>query len=132
MVQPNLTRSPYEQRPAGRLGEWLVASALLILTLPLIVVVAVAIKCESAEPILVRQSRIGAGGQYYVAVKFRTTRVAGQISGNGGQTGVARHMTRLGWFLRQTRIENLPQLVNVFRGEMSCVNPRFGYPFFLD
>jgi lipopolysaccharide/colanic/teichoic acid biosynthesis glycosyltransferase len=132
MVQPNLTRSPYEQRPAGRLGEWLVASVLLILTLPLIVIVAVAIKCESAEPIFVRQSRLGAAGEYYVAVKFRTTREGGQTPENGGQAGLARYMTRLGWFLRQTRIENLPQLVNVFRGEMSCINPRFGCPFFLD
>ena len=128
MAQPNLTRTPYRQSPTGRLGELLVASALLALTLPLMAIVAIAIKCDSPGPILVRQRKITPAGDHFIAVKFRTT-----VYGSGPLPNEeARYTTRVGWFLKLTRIENLPQLTNVLRGEMSCINPGFGCPFFLD
>jgi lipopolysaccharide/colanic/teichoic acid biosynthesis glycosyltransferase len=91
----------------------MVASALLVLTLPLMILVAVAIRCDGHGPILVHRRRFAAERQY-IALKFRSS------------------ATPVGRFLRYTQIENLPQLVNVFRGEMSCINPRPRCPFFLD
>jgi lipopolysaccharide/colanic/teichoic acid biosynthesis glycosyltransferase len=131
MVYPNLTRIPYRQRRSGRVGEFVVATALLAFTLPLTVIVAIAIKFESRGPIFIQQRRIGAAGEHYVALKFRTT-VDKSAKLPRDSVAMARHMTRVGRFLRYTRIENLPQLVNVLRGEMSCINPRFERPFFLD
>ena len=86
---------------------------LLVLALPLMVVVAIAIKCDGPGPIFVHRQRFAAGRQY-IALKFRSP------------------PTRVGRFLRYTHIENLPQLVNVLRGDMSCIHPRPECPFFLD
>jgi lipopolysaccharide/colanic/teichoic acid biosynthesis glycosyltransferase len=118
MTQTNLTPGPYQQRRAGkRWDELLVALALSILTLPLIALLALAIKCESPGPVISKCSRVGTG-QLLSIYKFRC--------------GVAGDLTRVGRFLRYTRIENLPQLVNVLRGEMSCISSRSERPFFLD
>jgi lipopolysaccharide/colanic/teichoic acid biosynthesis glycosyltransferase len=118
MRQMNLTPTPYQQRRAGkRWEERLVALALCVLTLPLIALVALAIKCESPGPVISRCRRVGAGGQRLSTYKFRC--------------GVAADLTRVGRFLRYTRIENLPQLINVLRGEMSIIS-RSERPFFLD
>jgi polysaccharide biosynthesis protein PslA len=102
-------------------GDWIAAFALLILTLPLMMLVAVAIKCDSKGPIFVRRKRVAAGRQY-IAFKFRCTPHDNEFGSP----------TRVGRFLRSTDVEDLPQLYNVFRGEMSCLNPRPGLPFFLD
>ena len=93
-----------------------------MLTLPLMVLVAIAIRREGPGPILAHRISFAAGRQY-IALKFRSTPRDNQFG---------RPTTPVGRFLRYTRIENLPQLVNVFRGEMSCVHPRPGCPFFLD
>jgi lipopolysaccharide/colanic/teichoic acid biosynthesis glycosyltransferase len=110
------------ERPTERLADWVVASALLVFALPLMVLVAIAIKCDSPGPILVHP-RCFAAGRQYIALKFRST---------PRDNPSGRPTTPVGRFLRYTRIENLPQLVNVFRGEMSCVSPRPRCPFFLD
>ena len=102
---------------APEFGECVGACALLILILPLTILVAVAIKCDSKGPILVPTKR-AANGRHFTAYKFRCTLHDGSP-------------TRLAPFLRFTGIEELPQLYNVFRGEMSCLNPRPEAPFFL-
>jgi lipopolysaccharide/colanic/teichoic acid biosynthesis glycosyltransferase len=98
-----------------------VAIALLVFTIPLIIFVAVAIKCDTRGPIFVRRKRIVVG-RPYAAFRFRST----------PEDDAFGHPTRIGRFLQYTQIENLPQLVNVLRGEMSCLNPRAECPFFLD
>jgi len=108
-------------RPTERIANWVVASALLVLTIPLIILVAIAIKCDSDGPIFVQRRRVARGRQY-VAFKFRTT----LYGSRGGRP------TRVGRFIRHMHLEDLPQLINVFRGEMSCINPRPDRPFFLD
>jgi lipopolysaccharide/colanic/teichoic acid biosynthesis glycosyltransferase len=106
---------------AERVADCIAAVALLVFVIPLMVLVALAIKCDSQGPIFVRRKRVAAG-RPYIALRFRST-----PDGHG-----FGHPTRVGWFLQYTQIENLPQLVNVLRGEMSCTKSRPGCPFFLD
>jgi lipopolysaccharide/colanic/teichoic acid biosynthesis glycosyltransferase len=97
------------------------ASAFLVLTLPLLVLTAIVIKCECSGPVFVRRRRVGSG-QQYTSLKFRTT-------WDGDPFG---RLTRVGRFLRSTHIENVPEIVNVFRGTMTCIRPRSDRPFFLN
>lgn len=88
-----------------------IAMMLLGITLPLVLSVAVAIRWEGAGPVFERQERIGLGGRPFQMLKFRTTMYDPKYR--------TRHVTRVGQFLRYTRIEDLPQLFNVLRGEMT-------------
>jgi lipopolysaccharide/colanic/teichoic acid biosynthesis glycosyltransferase len=91
----------------------LIAALLLMLTLPLMLFVALAIKWESQGPVLDRHPRRGRDGRRFDMLSFRTSEY------QQARVGRARKLTRVGGFLRYTRIETLPQLVNVLRGEMS-------------
>ena len=96
-----------------RSGDRFIACVLLALTLPLMLITAVAIRLESAGPVLERRTRIGAGGRQFQMLSFRTT------AQRAGQIRPVWQATQLGHFLRSTRIDALPQLINVLRGEMS-------------
>jgi lipopolysaccharide/colanic/teichoic acid biosynthesis glycosyltransferase len=96
--------------------------------------IALAIRLTSPGPALFGQDRVGRRGRVFKLYKFRTMRVDAEAetgpvwaSGDGDQ-----RVTRLGRFLRKTRIDELPQLVNVFRGEMSFVGPRPERPHFVN
>ena len=108
-----------------RSGDCLIACVLLALTLPLMLITAVAIRLESAGPVLERRTRIGAGGRQFQMLSFRTTaQRAGQIPpvwqpALRDKVVPLLSATRLGHFLRSTRIDALPQLINVLQGEMS-------------
>jgi len=111
-----------------RTGDFLIACALLAVTLPLLICVALAIRCESRGPVLDRETCQGYDGRRFQMLKFRTV----VFDPEGAQPRWARRMTRMGSFLRHTRIESLPQLVNVLRGEMSFVNRDRRSPSFLE
>ena len=115
-----------------RTVDFTVAIGLLILTLPLFVAIALAIRVTSGGPVFYRQERVGIGGKTLFIIKFRTMRV------NAEQDGIARfastnddRVTRIGRFLRKTRIDELPQLLNVLVGDMSIVGPRPERPAFV-
>ncbi len=110
------------------------ASALLLVTAPLWIAAAIAIKLESRGPVLFRQSRIGRGGRPFHVVKFRTM-VADAEARRSELLEHSRQsewldlehdprITRVGRFLRMTSMDELPQLSNVLRGDMSLVGPR--------
>jgi lipopolysaccharide/colanic/teichoic acid biosynthesis glycosyltransferase len=103
-----------------------VATALLglVLLAPLLVIVAVWIKLDSPGPVLFRQERIGRGGAPFRIHKFRTMRVAAEGTGPALTVGADPRITRAGAFLRRTKIDELPQLIDVLRGDMSIVGPR--------
>jgi exopolysaccharide biosynthesis polyprenyl glycosylphosphotransferase len=107
----------------------------LLIGLALIVVypfVAAAIRLDSPGPIFYRQKRRGKGGEIFEIVKFRTMRMDAETSGpQFAQRGDDR-VTRVGRFLRRTRIDELPQCVNLLRGEMSLIGPRPERPEFVD
>ena len=106
---------------------------LLITTLPLIVLVATLLGMESGAPIIYRQERVGLGGRTFQLLKFRSMRPDAEADGKPrwAKEGDPR-ITKLGALLRRTRADELPQLLNVLRGEMSLVGPRPERPVFVE
>jgi lipopolysaccharide/colanic/teichoic acid biosynthesis glycosyltransferase len=101
------------------------AAAGLVLTSPLLAASALAIKLEDGGPILYRQTRVGRDGVDFELLKLRTMVVGAETKGAGFAVdrGDSR-ITRIGRLLRRTSIDELPQLWNVLRGEMSVIGPR--------
>ena len=103
----------------------IVASGLGLLCLsPLLLIVAIWIKLDSPGPVFFRQLRVGRYNKDFRIFKFRSMRVG---SDKGSQITVGGHdsrITRSGYFIRKTKIDELPQLINVFIGDMSLVGPR--------
>lgn len=100
------------------------AAGLLVLALPMLIV-AVLIKLDSNGPVLFRQKRLGLNGQVFDMYKFRSMIVDAEHTGSGVYSGKGdARVTKLGRILRATSIDELPQLVNILRGEMSFVGPR--------
>jgi exopolysaccharide biosynthesis polyprenyl glycosylphosphotransferase len=103
----------------------LVLTLLLVIALaPLFVVVAILVKSTSQGPVLFCQDRVGLGGTTFTIYKFRSMRTESQKKSQKFASLNDARVTRLGRFLRKTRIDELPQLFNVLRGEMSLIGPR--------
>jgi exopolysaccharide biosynthesis polyprenyl glycosylphosphotransferase len=129
----NLARTDKGFYELFKRGTDILASALLsLLTLPLVPFVIVAIKLDSRGPVLFFQTRTGLLGKPFRAIKFRTMHVGAESDGvaRWAQKNDAR-VTRVGRFLRKTRIDEIPQLWNVLRGEMSVIGPRPERPEFV-
>ena len=108
-------------------------SAIFLLTLsPLLAALALLVKASSPGPVLYRQERVGLDGKPFPMIKFRTMRTDAETAGpQFAEKGDAR-TTLLGSWLRRTSLDELPQLWNVFRGDMSLVGPRPERPVFID
>jgi sugar transferase (PEP-CTERM system associated) len=106
--------------------------ALLIATLPLLAMVSLAIKIDSPGPIFYKQARVGLRGRIFSIFKFRSMVVDAERSGavQWAQAADPR-VTRVGRFIRRTRIDEIPQVLNVLKGEMSFVGPRPERPEFV-
>jgi len=102
-----------------------VAGVGLVLTSPLIGLAALATRLEDRGPVLYRQTRVGKGGEDFELLKLRTMVVGAERLGAGYAVNVGdARITRVGRFLRRTSIDELPQLWNVLRGDMSVIGPR--------
>lgn len=110
--------------------EMLIALAGLIAFLPLLAFVAALIKLTSRGPVLFRQKRVGRFGREFTLYKFRTMRVANQ--GLKVTAAGDRRITKVGKWLRKTKVDELPELWNVLVGEMSFVGPRPEVPEYVD
>ena len=109
---------------AKRLFDIISSSIGLLCLAPVFVVMAVWIKLDSRGPVFYRQTRVGRHGRDFTMFKFRSMRVG---SDNGLQITVGERdprITRSGYFIRRYKIDELPQLINVFLGDMSIVGPR--------
>jgi exopolysaccharide biosynthesis polyprenyl glycosylphosphotransferase len=108
----------------------LIAAAL---SLPIAIITAIAIKLESRGPVLYMQERVGKNGRTFKIIKFRSMRQDAEKDGKP-QWAQQRdpRITRVGNFIRKTRIDELPQFINILRGEMSWVGPRAERPFFVE
>jgi lipopolysaccharide/colanic/teichoic acid biosynthesis glycosyltransferase len=145
--RPSVRAEAWQTRAAGGVairrspaGEFLIrlldiigGLALLVVSLPLMIVAALAIKLTSSGPIFYRQERVGQGGKLFTLCKFRT-----MIDGAEKQVGPVwatpddERVTAVGRVLRRMRIDELPQVYNVLRGDMSLVGPRPERPFFVE
>ena len=123
------------RRFVKRLMDIAVASGILIFAIPVFILAALAIKIEEglAAPVLYRQTRVGFGERLFELLKFRSMRIDAEENGEAvwAQENDSR-VTRVGRWLRKFRIDELPQLLNVLRGEMSIVGPRPERPEFVN
>lgn len=114
-----------------RLFDLAIASIGLIVSFPLWPIIALAIRLESRGPVLYRQTRVGQSGRNFTLMKFRTMRHDAETGGSTWATPDDPRATRIGRFLRRSRLDELPQLVNILKGEMSLVGPRPERPEFV-
>lgn len=106
---------------------------LLVLTLPIVCLTAIAIRLESSGGILYRQERVGMNGRPFMLLKFRSMRADAERDGVPKWAQVNdQRVTRVGAFIRKVRIDEIPQIVNVLKGDMSFIGPRPERPFFVD
>lgn len=97
----------------------------LVLLSPLMLAVSILIKIDSRGPVIFRQTRIGRNGKVFEIYKFRSMCVGAEKTGSGVYSGKGdARVTRIGKILRTTSIDELPQLLNILKGEMSFVGPR--------
>lgn len=120
------------RRVLKRVFDIVTSSILLVLALPVMVIAAIAIKLDSRGPLIYKQERVGLGGRGFMCLKFRS------MCNDAERDGVARwatkndaRVTRVGRIIRKTRIDELPQLFSVLKGEMSIVGPRPERPSFV-
>ena len=107
-----------------RILDILIAALVLVLVSPLLLLVAVAIKLDSRGPVLFKQERVGRHFKPFRMYKFRTMVAGADRLGPGVTAGNDGRVTRVGRFIRDTKLDELPQLWNVLKGEMSLVGPR--------
>jgi exopolysaccharide biosynthesis polyprenyl glycosylphosphotransferase len=100
------------------------ALMLFVLLSPVMLATIAIVKIESAGPAIFKQERLGLGGRAFVIYKFRSMRLDAENSGPVWATKKDTRTTRTGRFLRKYRIDELPQLINIMRGDMSFVGPR--------
>jgi Undecaprenyl-phosphate glucose phosphotransferase len=116
-----------------RTFDMAVASLCFLAVSPILLVVALAVRLTSGAPVLYRQERIGLDGRVFAMLKFRTMRSDAEAdSGPVWTSADDPRRTRLGAFLRATSLDELPQLWNVVRGDMSLVGPRPERPIFIE
>ncbi|MGD8214476.1 sugar transferase [Aestuariimicrobium sp. Y1814] len=114
---------PLEYVRVKRALDVAVCSAALVVLSPLLLATAIAIKLDSPGPVLFRQQRLGLNAQEFTIYKLRTMSVGAEAGGVYEAKRDAR-VTTLGRVLRRTSIDELPQLVNIIKGEMSIIGPR--------
>ena len=121
------------ERAVKRAFDIVAALFCLLLLSPLMLLIAVSLKIKDRGPVLFRQERIGYGAQPFYILKFRTMRTDTESDGRPqlAQTDDER-LIPLGRFLRTHHLDELPQLVNILRGEMSFVGPRPERRYFID
>jgi lipopolysaccharide/colanic/teichoic acid biosynthesis glycosyltransferase len=145
-----IARTPLGYRVAKRTLDVTASIVGLVLLSPILAMVAIAVKLESGGPVLFRQERLGLGGRPFTLYKFRSMFMSAAqerhrdhtrelIRGDAAATERSEmvwvpipadpRVTRLGNFLRRSHLDELPQLINVVRGEMSLVGPRPPIPY---
>lgn len=114
-----------------RLTDILLASIGLLLTLPFLPLIALIIKLDSHGPIIFKQIRVGKNGKEFLAMKLRS--MTTDAEKNGAQWAVKNdpRITRFGVIMRKTRLDEIPQFINILRGEMSLIGPRPERPEFI-
>jgi sugar transferase (PEP-CTERM system associated) len=119
-------------RAAKRITDVLVSSLAIIVSFPVMVAVGLAIMIEDGRPLIFRQERVGLGGKSFKVSKFRSMRKGSENAAPSWTADRDPRITRIGAFIRKCRLDELPQLFNILRGEMSLVGPRPEVPYFCE
>ncbi len=128
--EPIRVRSSHAGLRMTRARDVLVAGAGIFLFAPMFLAIALAVRLDSPGPVFFRQVRVGWQGRPFRIHKFRSMRVG--ETGTAVSTAGDPRVTRVGRFLRRTKIDELPQLIDVLRGDMSLVGPRPEVPQFVE
>ena len=115
-----------------RAADVVTSLVILVFTLPLMLIVAVLVRLDSPGPVLYRQERVGKDAVPFVLLKFRSMNSNAEARGPAWAQQRDPRVTRIGSLMRRTRFDELPQLVNVLRGEMSMIGPRPERPHFVE
>jgi len=91
---------------------------------PLLIIIGLLILIDDKRPVLYKQNRVGKDGKLFVILKFRSMRVVSKSKSGTFEPGNLTRITNIGKFIRKTKIDELPQLINVLKGDMSIVGPR--------
>ena len=118
--------------PIKRILDILFSLMLIILTFPIVMVTVVAVKCESHGPIFYKQVRVGLMGRKIVITKFRSMYMDAEKNGAQWAQKNDPRVTRVGKIIRRTRIDELPQLFSVLKGDLSLIGPRPERPNFTE
>lgn len=124
---------PLWERAIKRVLDTLISLVVLVLTLPFLIIIGIVIRSTSAGPAVYKQKRVGRNGKLFTIYKFRTMKIdAEKETGPMWALENDPRVTKLGYWLRKLRIDEIPQLLNVIKGDMSLVGPRPERPHFVD
>lgn len=123
------SRRPWSHSAGKRIFDLAIATPLALISLPVMILTAVLVKCSSRGPVLFRQGRVGREGKTFQVLKFRTM-VHRNVGPGVTQQGDAR-IFPVGRYLRKWKLDELPQFINVLRGHMSLVGPRPDLPEYM-
>lgn len=124
---------PLWEKGVKRIMDLVVSLIVLVVTFPILGIIALLIKSGSKGPIIYKQRRVGKGGKPFTMYKFRTMYIdAESETGPTWATENDPRITKIGYWLRKLRLDEIPQLANVLRGSMSLVGPRPERPHFVD
>jgi undecaprenyl phosphate N,N'-diacetylbacillosamine 1-phosphate transferase len=112
------------------LFDWIIALLAMIILLPIFIFTAIAIKIDTSGPIFFRQERLGLNGKLFIIYKFRSMIVNQPENIEKKLFENDPRITRVGRFIRKTSIDELPQLLNILKGDMSFIGPRPVVPYF--
>ncbi|MEC0247481.1 sugar transferase [Paenibacillus chitinolyticus] len=117
---------------AKRISDFLLALIGIVLSLPIMLVVALAIRLESQGSVFFIQERVGQHGRIFKIIKFRSMTMDAEKNGAQWAQKNDSRVTRVGKFIRKTRLDEIPQFINVLKGDMSLIGPRPERPMFTE
>ena len=121
------------EKKLKRIIDIIISLLILVITLPITIAISLAIKLESKGPVLYKQERSGLNGKIFNIYKFRSmVQDAEKMSGPVWSSKDDSRITKVGKFIRKVRIDEVPQMINILKGEMSLVGPRPERPFFVE
>ncbi|AOR24522.1 sugar transferase [Clostridium taeniosporum] len=115
-----------------RVFDFICSTLGIIILSPVFIIISIMIKLGSDGPVFFKQIRVGEGGKDFEILKFRTMVVNAEKLGKQITVGNDNRITKIGSFLRKYKLDELPQLINVFKGDMSLVGPRPEVPRYVD
>jgi len=123
---------PFWQQAVKRLMDILISIIAMIILLPVYFLCAIAVKISSPGPIFFLQERVGKNGEFFQIIKFRTMVINAESNGPQLSSADDPRVTKIGRFMRKTRLDEFPQFINVFLGQMSLVGPRPERQYYMD